>query len=173
MASDYGLNFGFRRSDESMAIREGRHKTPATGDPLLLGTAVQIDPDNPGFLAQCAADAPYVPGFSGLLVQEDSHLGSVFEPAPYLGHDSIDLGAAKRDTLAIIWGGSGTKVWFKNTPEYSRGDRSKAAVEMFEDAGLAVGDQIGWDGTKWSASAVEPWMTVTAVSTEYCEAVIR
>ena len=99
MASDYGLNFGFRRSDESMATREGRFKTPAAGDPLLIGTAVEIDPATPGYLKASAAAAAAVSGLRGILVQEESHLGSIFAlgqgGAEFGGHDSLDLGVAK------------------------------------------------------------------------------
>lgn len=174
MASDYGLNFGFRRSDESMATREGRFKTPTTGDRLKQGVAVEIDPANPGYLKVSAAGAVPVTGLRGLLVQEESHLGSVFEPAPYLGHDSIDLGTCKKDQLSVMWAGVGTKVWFKNTAAYARGDRSKAAVQMVDLTGVAVGDSLGWDGTKWveAATAGAAWLTVTLVSTDYCEAVV-
>lgn len=180
MASDYGLNFGFRRSDESNATREGRFKTPATGTALLLGTAVQIDPASPGYLKQCAANAAPVTGAFGLLVQEESHLGSVFAASPLLGHDSIDLGTAKLDQLSTMWGGP-SKIWLKNTPAYSRGSRSKGAVSIWTPTGVAVGDQLGWNGTKWVkyVSGTTPaWMTVTAINTatsgaEYCEAVLN
>lgn len=176
MASDYGLNFGFRRSDESMAIREGRFKTPA-GSALRLGTAVEIDPAAPGYLRQCAAGADLIPGVSGLLVQEESHIGSVFDVSPLLGHDSLDLGVGKADQLSVIWGGAGTKVWFQNTAAYSRGNRAKDAVTMFAAAGLAVGDSLGWNGTQWAevaAGSADAWMTVTAVNTTtgYVEAVL-
>jgi hypothetical protein len=169
MASDYGLNFGFRRSDESMAIREGRQKTPASGNPLLQGTAVQLDGANPGYLKQCAASAKPIAGYTGLLVQEESHLTTIFDP---LGHDSIDLGTCKKNQLSTIWAGNGTKVWFKNTPAYSRGDRSKAAVTMVDLTGVAIGDFLGWDGAKWVKDATTGWLVVTLVATNYCEAVV-
>lgn len=174
MASDYGLNFGFRRSDESMATREGRFKTPVDSA-LLIGTAVEIDPATPGYMKQSDANAAPVSGLRGLLVQEEAHLGSVFEASPYLGHDSIDLGTAKPDQLSVIWAGVGTKVWFKNSAAYSRGTRSKAAVQMVDLTGVAVGDSLGWNGTRWAkadGTTVQSWLTVTNVSTDYCEAVV-
>lgn len=173
MASDYGLNFGFRRSDESMATREGRFKTPATGDALLIGTAVEIDAANPGFLKACAADPAPVSGLRGLLVQEENHLMGIFETG-LLGHDSLDLGTAKKDQLSVMWAGIGSKIWFKNTAAYSRGTRSKDAVQMVDLTGVAVGDSLGWNGTRWAeaATAAAAWLTVTNVSTDYCEAVV-
>ena len=187
MASTYGRNFGFRRSDEAFALREGRFKTPASGNELLQGSAVQIDPASAGYMKACAAKAAPLTGLTGLLVQEEDHFGSVFEAAPLLGHDSLDQGTCKKDRLSVIWAGAGTKVWFKNTKAYSRGSRSKAAVDIVDLTGVAVGDSLGWDGTKWvkavpdtPASGEDPavpgtpaWMTVTHLNgTDYCEAVL-
>lgn len=176
MASDYGLNFGFRRSDESVASHEGRFKTPASGTALLLGTAVEIDPASLGYLKQSAAGADAVVGLRGLLVQEENHLGSIFSAAPLLGHDSLDLGTAKLDQLSVMWAGAGSKVWFKNTAAYSRYGRTKAAVTILDLTGVAVGDALGWDGSKWvkDTDVVDQWMTVTHISgTDYCEAVLK
>lgn len=181
MASDYGLNFGFRRSDETNATREGRSKTPATGNPLLLGSAVMLDSAAAGYLKQCPANTAPVTGLTGLLVQEESHLAGIFTTPGYgLGHDSLDLGLAKLDQLSVMWGGP-SKVWFKNTPAYSRGSRSKGAVSIWTPTGVGVGDGLGWNGTKWikAVSGTTPaWMTVTAFDTsvsgaEYCEAVLN
>lgn len=180
MASDYGLNFGFRRSDESNATREGRYKTPVDGSVVLIGHAVQIDPASAGYLKKCAADADPVTGLTGLVVQEESHIQASVFASPGVGlagHDSIDLGAAKADQLSTMWGGP-SKIWFKNTPAYSRGSRTKAAVTMFVAAGVAVGDKLGWNGTRWAESSTHGWMTVTYVDlttsgAEYCEAVLN
>lgn len=166
MASDYGLNFGFRRSDESMATREGRFKTPATGTALLQGSAVQLDPATPGYLKKCAANAVPVTGLTGLLVQEESHIPDRFNEVLLLGHDSYDLGSCKLDQLSVMWAGVGTKVWFRNTAAYARGTRSKAAVTLVDVTGVAVGDPLIWDGSKWVKGDGDPvaWLTVTAVS---------
>lgn len=176
MASDYGLNFGFRRSDESLSIREGRFRTPKTGTELLQGVLVEIDPANPGHLKQATANAAAVTGLVGLLVQEESHIGSVFEAAPYLGHDSLDLGTTKNDQPAVMWSGPGVKVWLKNTGAYSRGTRSKAAVQIVDLTGVSVGESLGWDGSKFVAAdgtTVPALMTVTHLSgTDYVEAVL-
>lgn len=182
MASDYGLNFGFRRSDESNATREGRYKTPASGSALLLGAAVMIDSANPGRLKKAGANQAAIRGFTGILVQEESHLPSIFgAPGPGLGHDSIDLGAAKLDQLSVMWGGP-SKIWVRNTPAYARGSRSKAAVSLFTPTTVTVGDSLGWDGSKWlhvdGTTITKAWMTVTLLDTsvsgsEYFEAVLN
>ena len=172
MASDYGLNFGFRRSDESMATREGRFKTPVDADPLLLqGSAVMIDAAVPGYMKQAPADTAPLSGLTGLLVQEESHLFSAFEEH---GHDSYSLGRAKNDQLSVIWAGVGTKVWFRNTPARSRFGRNSEAVQMVDLTGVGVGDSLGWNGAMWVKSDVDTagWLTVTNVSTDYCEAVL-
>ena len=174
MASDYGLNFGFRRSDESMATREGRFKTPAAGDPLRIGTAVQLDDANPDYLKEAVAGAAPLSGLHGILVQEESHIPDLFNRVDAVGHDSYDLGVAKKDQLSVMWAGVGTKVWFKNTDAYSRGTRSRDAVQMVDLTGVGVGDQLTWNGTVWAAaSGGNGWLTVTSVvGDDYCEAVV-
>ena len=173
MASDYGRNFGFRRSDESMATREGRFKTPATGDALRIGTGVMLDDANPGYLKVATAGAP-LSGLHGLLVQEESHIPDLWNRVDVNGHDSYDLGIAKKDQLSVMWAGVGTKVWFRNTEDYSRGGRSVEGYQMVDLTGVGVGDQLTWNGTLWAAaSAGNGWLTVTSVvGDDYCEAVV-
>lgn len=172
MASDYGLNFGFRRSDESVAVREGRFKTPV-GSALLQGSAVEIDPASPGYLKQSAAATTPEPGYHGLLVQEDAHLGSVYG-ADVLAHDSFSLGVAKADKLSVLWSGP-SKVWFKNSTGSTRADgRVIGTVTIVVTTSLAVGDLLTWDGSKWveTSTRAEAWMKVTNVSSGYAEAVL-
>lgn len=179
MASDYGLNFGFRRSDESMARREGRFKTPAASA-LRLGKPVEIDSASAGYLAVPSANAAPVPGFNGLLVQEDEHIdfGSGYTNSSI---DSYDLGVATADRLSAFWFGSGVKVWMKNTPAITRADgRVIAAVTMWDPTSADVGTYLGWDGTDWvnsDGTTTPHWMVITALDTgtagsEYVEAVL-
>jgi hypothetical protein len=176
MASDYGNNFGFRRSDESVIVREGRFKTPTT-PALQMGTAVQIDAASDGYLKACAANAALVPGFAGLLTQEEAHVRSLFDAAVI---DSYFLGVAKVNALSVINTGGGVKVWLKNTAEKTEPDgQVHAAVTMVDlSTGTpAVGDELGWDGSKWlktnGSTVTNGWMTITAISgTTYCEAVL-
>ncbi len=172
MASTYGYNFGFRVSDETRRGSEGRFRTPATGAPLLIGTAVEIDPANPGFVRPCAANRPLIPGISGLLIQEEQWDLSIFE-SNYV--DSYDLGIAKLGRLSVITYGEGVKVWYKNTPaNTARPNRPLPAVTMADLTGVALGDQLGWDGTRWAAGAAEKWMTVSAINADagYVEGVL-
>lgn len=175
MASTYGYNFGFRRSDETYRSSEGRFRTPATGAPLLIGTAVKIDPANPGYLTPAAANDPVVPGVCGLLIQEEQPFNTIFE-LPV--QDTHDLGLAKRDTLSVITTGAATKVWYKNTAaDTRRREISYPAVTIVDVTGVALGDKLGWDGTKFvkvAANSNAIWFTVTAVntSTGYVEGVL-
>ena len=77
-ASNYGNNFGFRRSAD-LEI-EGRQKVPATGT-FRQGTLVQIDPAAPGYLKACAAGAVGKGGYIGLLIQEDAWDRSIYDSA--------------------------------------------------------------------------------------------
>lgn len=172
MASDYGRNFGFRRSDESSAVREGRFKTPV-GSAFLQGSAVEIDPASPGYLKQSADAVTPETGYHGLLVQEDAHLGSVYA-MDVANHDSFSLGVCKPNKLSVIWSGP-SKVWLKNTASQTRADgRSISAVTIVVTTSLAVGDLLKWDGSKWveTATRAEAWMKVTAVSSGYAEATL-
>jgi len=176
MASDYGLNFGFRRSDESVRVSEGRLKTPATGAALLLGTAVELDPSNVGYLRAAAADAKARTGICGLLVQEEIWDRSFYEQQSV---DSFVLGVAKKNRLSVITNGAGTKIWLKNTAQQDRADgRSIAAVTMFATGSVAVGAKLGWDGSKWvfvdGTTITNDFMEVTyyGASKGYLEAVL-
>lgn len=167
--SDYGLNFGFLRSDESSrSAAEGRFKTPA-GSAYLLGTMVEIDPAAPGFIRQSAANAAVVTGYAGLLLQELEFDRSIYESDASLV-DTLMKGVAKPNRLAVITSGAGTKVWFKNTSTVTRADgRVVAGRTMATLTGVAVGDNLGWDGTRWVAvngtTVTNAVMKVTAVDT--------
>jgi hypothetical protein len=165
--SDYGLNFGFLRSDESSrSAAEGRFKTPA-GSSLLLGTMVEIDPASPGYLKASASNAECVTGYSGLLLQELEFDRSIYESDASLV-DTLQKGVAKANRLAVITSGAGTKVWLKNTSTVTRADgRVVTGRTMVTLTGLAVGDRLGWDGTKWvevdGTTITNAVMKVTAV----------
>jgi len=162
MASDYGLNFGFRVSDESRRSSMGRVKTPATGALLLCGTAVEIDPANAGYLRAGAAGITLRTGASGLLVQEEAWDIPIYGPE-YV--DSWYLGVCKPNRLSVITSGPGTKVWFKNTPAQNRADgRQIAATSMYTGTPV-VGHGLAWSGTQWEdvADPLDPtsWGEVT------------
>lgn len=175
MASNYGPNFGFRRSDEDMAIREGRLRTPATGS-YHMGSLVTFDPAAPGFLKAAASGEVGDGGTVGLLVQEESHIGSIYG-AEWIDTYSTRYAIAKPNALSVIWAGAGTKVWMKNTGASTRGDgRQIAAVTMVDLTGVAIKDYLTWDGTKYlkGTGLSDSMLRVTAVDTVggYVEAVL-
>lgn len=172
MAGDYGLNFGFRRSDETMRTgNEGRQKVPAAGV-FHQGDLVEFDPANPGFIKMSAADAPIEVGFRGLLIQEEGWDASHYEAAP---GDSFTRGLVRNGRLCSIWTGAGLKIWLKNTAGQTRADgRIIAARTVLTAAGLVIGDYLKWDGAKWVEGVVA---TATARvtqtnATDYAEAVL-
>lgn len=169
MASDYGLNFGFRVSDESYRRSNGRVKTPATGAALLLGTAVEVDPANPGYLRVAATAAKPRTYTCGLLVQEEAWDFSIYQTNII---DSFSLGVAKPNRLSVITNGAGTKVWFRNTTSQTRADgRVIPAVTIFDATNVAVGRGLAWDGTKWidvaDPTAATSFMEVTQFEPAY------
>jgi hypothetical protein len=150
MASDYGLNFGFRVSDESVRLSNGRLKTPASGATLLQGTLVEQDAAT-GYLKVAAAAAPLRPGTCGLLVQEEAWDRSIYESDQI---DSFELNKTKKNRLSVITTGAGTKVWFKNTAAQTRADgRVIDAVTMFVATNVAVGRGFQWNGTAYADAA--------------------
>lgn len=145
--SDYGFNFGFRRSSDTNRITEGRYRTPVNSN-LLLGTMVEIDFANPGFLKQSANNAKLVSGVSGLLLQELEWLRSIYQN-PWNLVDTYMRGIAKPNMLAIITSGDGVKFWVKNTPAITRADGRQIAARTIVSSSIKAGDQVGWDGTQW------------------------
>lgn len=175
MASDYGLNFGFRVSDESSRSSNGRLKTPA-GSALRLGSAVELDPAAAGYLRQAASAAKPRTYTCGLLVQEEIWDRGLYEAQEL---DSFSLGVAKANRLSVITNGAGTKVWLKNTGAQTRADgRVIGAVTMYDVTSVAVGRGLAWDGTKWidvaDPTAATSFMEVTSynATTTLLEAVL-
>lgn len=173
MASDYGLNFGFRRSHEGLSVREGRQKTPKTGSPLRQGAFVTLDAANPGFLTLAGADPVARAGINGLLVQEEVWDRSIYEADRVT---SFDLGVTKRNRLSVILGGAGTKFWLKNTAAQTRVDgREVPAVQMFVPGAFAIGSQVTWNGTAYALRGTGVGVaTVSLVKgTDYIECVLN
>jgi hypothetical protein len=175
MASNYGRNFGFRRSDESVRVSEGRLRTPATGT-FRIGMLVAFDPAAPGYLKAAAANQVGDGATVGLLLQEEQFIGSIYGQGVE-HYDSNNLGLAKNNTLSVITSGAGTKVWFQNTGAETRADgRVLSAVTMFTPGTLAILDYLAWDGTKFveGTDETDSMLRVTAVdlTAGYCEAVL-
>jgi hypothetical protein len=162
MASDYGLNFGFLRSDESLRWTEGRLKTPV-GSSLLIGSVVEYDTAEPGYLKQSATSAVPLAGWCGLLVQELDWDRSIYESGADM-LDSFQLGVAKADRLSVLTGGAGVKVWLKNTAGQTRADGRVISSRTMFGGSPALGDGLYWDGAKFAVATSQPvFMTVTNV----------
>lgn len=192
MASTYGLHFGFRISDESSRNAHGRFRTPKVGSPppndkpLLIGSCVQLEDGADGgtkgaaagYLTVADADAAPVPGYCGVLLQEEDHLRSIYQTE---GFDYPGTGIAKPDTLSVITNGAGTKVWFKNVEAKTRVDgHATPAINLVEfTPALVTGAFLGWGGDannfRWRVVADEAiaHFVVTEANTDkqYAEAV--
>jgi hypothetical protein len=164
MASDYGLNFGFLRSDESLRGTEGRFKTPVASS-LLIGSVVEINPASAGYLKQSATSAVPKAGYCGLLVQELDWDRSIYESGPDM-LDSFQLGVAKADRLSVLTWGAGVKFWLKNTSGVTRADGRVISARTTFSGSPAVGDGLYWDGAKFAkVTAAQPvFATVVAVN---------
>lgn len=161
MASSYGNNFGFRRSDEHMRSgTEGRFKVAKEGT-FYQGDLVEIDPTEEGYIKKSAANAPLIPGVRGLLIQENSHIRAIGARTRH----EVDDAAVDNDQLCAIWTGAGIKVWVKNTD----------ARTIVTTSDLAVGETVAWDGGKWveTGSEANAVGTVTEVSDGYAEFVLN
>lgn len=166
MASNYGPHFGVRRWDEDMATREGRFKLPTTGSRLLIGTAIEIDFANPGYLKQSASGVKPRSGVAGLLIYEDQFLvngpmGSINSP---LRVDTSQLAFAQLGRYAVLTTGAGCKFWYKNVAARTTPDGfafpALSPIAGLGSGGVALGDYLGWNGTQFAtvaaATAAQP-----------------
>lgn len=174
--ADYGVNFGFRRADETMMVREGRLKVPATGTFHQGDLVVDDGATNPGFLKLGGAAELAVPGMTGLLVQEEGWDFSIYGESGIV--DSYSKSLVRNNRLAQVVSGAGVKFWLRNNAAIANPDRTIAARTVLDVATVTVGSYLGWDGTKWvhSATASQEHAVVKVVSgtgaSAYAEAVL-
>lgn len=146
--TEYGPAFEFLDSRGDSRWTEGRFRL-AAGSSLLLGSVVEIDAATPGYLKQSAVNAALKPKVCGLLLQELQFEDSIFGLDP-AGFDTYSYGIGHGGRLALITGGAGVKVRVKNIASATRSDgRVIAAKTMYSATGLAAGDPVGWDGSKF------------------------
>lgn len=144
--TNYGLNFGFRRSGGDSATREGKYKVPADLLDLRQGEVVEIDTTKPGFIKRAASNVALREGWSGLVIQEEGWLESYFAAPQRTTHD---MGFVRPGLRCAIWTGKGLLIWLKNTPAVTRAGRAIPARTVVA-TGLVVGDNVVWDGTKFA-----------------------
>lgn len=140
----YSRNFGFRGFEN--IVRNGRHKTPTTGNTttantFALGAPLNVGTDALVALAGASASPqPAAGGLSGILVYEHIQFQGV-DPALTTYVDApFDI--APLDRYVQVVQGKGVKVWFKNTSNKTLYDgRVQAGRTMIKSlSGLAVGD---------------------------------
>lgn len=142
----YTRNFELRRVSGSL-LRDGNYKTPASE--LRLGSIVAPDAAAEGRLKLGAANEVRGQGVGVLW----------FEHIQYQGVDPnlvlyVDRDKAPANTYAQIVSGAGVKVVYKNTPAVNLVDgRTRAAVQVVDLTGVALGKYLSWDGSKLVVSA--------------------
>lgn len=181
----YTRNFGMRSFEN--VVRNGRFRVPPAGaanaipndagsvdGEVLIGTAVVIDPDNPGFVRRPTAGQ--APG---------PHCGLVvYEHIQWKGTDpalttSRDFETVPNGQYVQIMRGPGTKVWFKNTTAKTLYDgRSQPGRELVDaDAlsgatpSLTVGDYltVTADGTFVEGTRDDGWFIVEQIDGDTVE----
>ena len=177
----YTRNFGFR--DFTGIIRDGRNKVPATGlvapdnAGFLIGTAVSVDPANPGYLVRPAAAAAPT-ALSGIVIYEHIQFQGV-DPFLTTQYDP-PFQVAPLGRYAQMIKGRGVKVWFKNTLDKPLYDgRIQAGVSLVSGLGgatptIAVGQYLtpAANGLWAVGNATNGWLQVEYVNntTGLCEA---
>lgn len=174
----YSRNFGFRGFQN--LVRNGRHKTPATGNTtvantLALGAPVTIGTNGEIALAGNAASPAPTPGaLSGVLVYEHIQFQGVDPNLTTYVDAPFDIAPLGR--YAQVVQGKGVKVWLKNTSDVTLYDgRVRVGRTMVKTlSGLAVGDGLCPNETgdranglwrKAVAGTDAFWLTVESVNT--------
>jgi hypothetical protein len=159
-------------------VREGRFRAPASGTPLRLGTAVEIDASDTTRIRQVTTNVIGGSGdvrtaLVGILWYE--HDSQTFNSPPFggaAGQLPQDLDTAPNGRMVQVLHGAGAKVWLRNTAEDTTEpglnyDATRAAVNMVDGLGTAtptveVGELLGWHSSGY-------W----AVTTQIDEAILR
>ncbi|HET6914982.1 MAG TPA: hypothetical protein VFH56_02720 [Acidimicrobiales bacterium] len=166
----YTRNFGFR--DLSNIVRDGRNQVPTglTGSDAngyLIGTAVTVDPNNPGQLMRPAAAAAPT-ALSGIVLYEHVQMQGV-DPLLTTPLDPPFI-YAPMGRFAQMVHGLGVKVWFKNTANTPLYDGRQIVGDTLVNTDLTTikpGDALTphadgtWDKTTTAGLA---WLTVESVN---------
>jgi hypothetical protein len=170
-------------------VREGRFRAPASGDELMLGTLVEIDPADTDRVREANGTSGVAISGSGD-VRTDlcgilwyEHDSQTFNDPRFGGAAGLlpqDLNTAPNGRMVQVLHGPGTKVWFRNTAAnttepglFYASDR--AEVIMVNGLGgatpvVVVGDLLGWDETNdyWEVTTTiaEAFLRVTNVNND-------
>lgn len=175
----YTRNFGMRGFEN--VVRTGRFRVPTTADAtgdgqegglFLIGTAVALDPANPGFLKRPSAAQTPTP-LCGVVVYEHIQRMGV---DPYTS-TALDFEVVPAGQYAQVLRGPGTKVWFKNTETaISYDGKSRAGRSLVAGLGatptVSVGDflTVTATGTYEEGTAANGWFVVEQVQGDLVEA---
>lgn len=175
----YTRNFGMRSFEN--VVRAGRFRAPKAAltvsngtdelGRILIGTAVVIDGDNPGFVKRpTAAQAPSP--LCGLAVYEHIQVRGV-DPALSTPQDFEHVPAGQ---YVQIMRGPGVKVWFKNTEDRGLYDgRNVQGRTLVAGLGatptVAVGDflTVTANGTFEEGTPANGWFVVEQVAGDLVE----
>lgn len=144
----YTRNFGFRSFEN--AVRDGRHRVPKGSGGYELGTAVKVDPAEPGFLTR-PGDGEAPTQLAGIALYEHIQYQGVDPWLTSPQDGPFDLAPAGQ--YAQMVHGIGVKVWFRNLGNKTLYDgRTQANTSPLADpVNLpSVGDGLVPDATgKW------------------------
>lgn len=174
----YTRNFGMRGFEN--VVRTARFRVPKTADAtgagqegglFLIGTAVQIDPADPGFLKRPDANQEPDPSCGIVVYEHIQRMGS----DPYTT-TAQDFEVVPAGQYAQVMRGPGVKVWFKNTDEaVSYDGKTRSGRDLVAGLGatptVAVGDflTVAADGTYVEGTAANGWFLVEQVSGDLVE----
>lgn len=162
----YTRNFGIRSFEN--IVRDGRNKTPATGSPYLIGTAVQVGAGNV-LVRPAASTAPTA--LSGIVLYEHIQFQGV---DPFLtSPQDFPFTVVPLGRYAQMIHGLGVKVFFKNTTSKPLYDgRVQPGALLVTSGGAtptAVNPNVGdfltpaADGTWLVGTSTNAWLQVEHV----------
>jgi len=143
----YGKQFGWRVSDETKRSANGRVKSPTSGNAIIMGQAVELDPTSAGYLKLAPSGAKPLTGYCGLFLQDEQMFPDIWSS---YWQDSYSIALGKFNKLSVIANGPGAHVWYKNITGSTRSDgRVIPSFTMFDSTSLDIGHGFGWDGSKF------------------------
>lgn len=161
----YSRNFGMRSFEN--IVRNGRFRAPKTGDLIVIGAPVSLDPATPGFFkAAAAAAAPN--SASGIALFEHIQAKGV-DTSLTSTHDE-PFNKVPAGNYAQIIHGAGAKVWFKNTTDktlYDGRTQTGGGLIATDIATLNIGDGLVPDGAgkfRVAATGESAWLTIEQVN---------
>ena len=162
----YSRNFGMRSFEN--IVRNGRFRAPKSGDPIVIGAPVILDPATPGFFkAATAAAAPNAA--AGIALYE--HIQAKGVDTSLVSTHDAPFNQVPAGQYAQIIHGKGAKVWFKNTADKTLYDgRTQKGGSLIATAlgSLTIGAGLVPDGLgkfKVAGAGEAAWLTIEQINT--------